>query len=485
MELKPKDPSTAILILSNTTTKTWSHVTVTPVTDEDLNVVGQPAFSDERTIAAGGELDWLVVVSNKTAAPNTGAIIFRIEYRVCDGRRMGVPHVAYVTLPVGSRNVSELAEVRVETALESLDAQHPGKVYLVITNKSNESLTVKQDEITWDKPNFIQIPARQSSAGTKNDAAPLVFAPRQTMTVSFDVGTADRVQSGKHLLVARVPFEWGGPANAQKRNVVVTKEIQVGVLGESALLKILAVPSFLMIPGFIGVIIWGVLWKWGLFKTRTDSGDFPLQFSEKPTNPQFWVAAITTSIPVILIYRWLVNPDVLGLYGLSDLVAIWLASVVFLGLGGYALIIGGRRLYLLWTTPSEKDKQLDILKKLERQGLEVFLPQVTFTRTGAAEPRRALLLQKKDNSRPRSWVGPKIRIVWHATATADMKTAVNEERKLGGSPGKIVEAIKRAGQSVELSWKPNEAQDVTELLEVETANLQFGNVDEVIEVVEQ
>src|SRR5204862_1935097 len=138
LELKPKDPSTALLILKNTGAKALSCVSVTPVTDADLSLLAKPSFTEIRTIAAGGELGWVVAVSNKSADPTTGTVIFRVEYYVGNGQCAGVPHVAYVTLQITSRDVSEVADVRIETALAALDAQHPGKVYLVITNKSNE-----------------------------------------------------------------------------------------------------------------------------------------------------------------------------------------------------------------------------------------------------------------------------------------------------------------------------------------------------------
>lgn len=490
VELQPKGPATALLIMRNPGSSTLSDIKVTPVTDAALNVSGKPSFAEPQRIVSKGEFAWAVEISNKGEDPVDGSVIFRIEHVLGTDSTTGVPQVTYAVLQVKGRDVTDVAEVKMETALESLDQQHPGNVYLVITNKSNQSITLKRNEITWDKPDFIKIPAKASGTDAgqtaKEENEPLVLAPHQTAVIGFNVGTADKVQPGKHLLVARVPFGWGGAERAQQRSIVVTKEIQVGVLGESALLKLFAIPSFLIIPGFIGVIIWGVLWKWGLFKTKQDTGDFPLQFSEQPTNPQFWVAAITISIPVILVYRLLINRDVLGFYGLSDLVAIWLASVIVLGLGGYFAIIGGRRWYLRRRTPSESDTPIRILEKLSRQGLDVFREQVRFdiTENGAAKTYQALLFQKRDPNRPTSWVGPPIQVVWKG-AKQKLKDAVDNQRKPGSDPGELARTLQGGGRAVELKWK-DPAEDslyVSEPTEVKTPGLTFLSTDSVVEII--
>ena len=488
IELQSKDVATALLIMRNVGSSPLSGVKVTPVTDSALEVVARPSFADAQTIVAKGDFAWTVEIRNKGDDPVNGSVIFRIEHLLGSGDA-GIPQVTYAVLQTKSRDVTQVAEIKLETALESLDQQHPASVYLVITNKSNQSITVKRNEIAWDKPDFVEIPARsvpKPATGATTDQESIILTPQQTVVIGFTVGTAERVQPGKHLLVAKVPFEWGGAGRAQKRIIIVTKEFQVGVLGESALLKVLAIPSFLIIPGFIGVIIWGVLWKWGLFKTKQDRGDFPLQFSEQPTNPQFWVAAITISIPVILIYKWCINRDVLGTYGLSDLIWIWLASVFALGLGGYIAIIGGRRWYLRRRTPSHSDKPIDVLKKLGRQGEDVFRERVAWnvTESGASKKYQGLLLQKKDPERPTTWVGPPIQVVWGGEASQKAKDAVDNLRKRGNDPSELASALEEAGKNVHLKWKEPEADSeyVKEPTEVNTPQITASGGDSIVEI---
>jgi hypothetical protein len=490
VEVPPKGAATALLIMRNTSAIALNNIKITPLTDSNVSLVGTPSFEKKQSIVSKGEFAWTIKISNKCEDPATGSIIFRIDYTVAPVTTQAVPQVTFAVLQVRSHNVADVAEIKLETTLESLDQQHPGKLYLVITNKSDQSITVRKDKITWEKPSFIEIPQKGSEKKqpneTKEDGASFKLSPHQVGLIPFDVGTSSRVQSGKHLLIATVPFEWGEPDKGWTGKITVMKEILVGVMGESALLKLFAIPSFLIIPGFIGVIIWGLLWKWGLFKTKQDTGEFPLEFSEKPTNPQFWVAAITISIPVIGLYMLIINRDVLGTYGLSDLLIIWLASVIFLGVGGYSVIIGGHRLHMRRITPSEDDEPIDILKKLFRQGLGVFLAQVEFhvTENGSQKTYRAFLLQKRKNDRVASWVGPAIKVAWEKGVKQEIKDEVDNQRKSGGNPGTLAKCLEKAGKKVSVKWKtPNPgSKDIKEPREIPTADMQYVGEDSIVEV---
>lgn len=489
MELPPNGRATALLVMRNTGPGALQDVHPTAMINADVALESTPAFDKTLSIPSKGELAWAITVSNKGEDPASGSVIFRIDYSQTADAAKPVPQVAYSILQLTGNNSAVVPEVKMESTLESLDQQHPGKVYLLITNKTDHSIMVRRDMIRWYKPSFVQItldgPGGDKPEITMPVDSELILSPNQMQVIPFNVCTLSRVQPGKHLLVATVPLDPRGPAQGRSRNIVVTKEVQVGVIGESMLLKLLAIPSFLVIPGFIGLIIWGLLWKWGLFKSKRDTGSFPIEFAENVVSPQFWVTAITISIPVIWLYILTVNRDLLGHYGLSDLVNIWMASALLLGIGGYSLIIGGHKYHIGRITPSEKDQPIDILRKLERQGLGVCLDVVEFTAPEEGAKKTGLLLQKKTPDRDTIWVGPPIQVRWEPSADPESIRVIDNQRRIGGSPGQIAECIEKAGETVNIYWKSPDADstDIDGLMEIPIAGMkETGMEDYIVEV---
>jgi len=492
-ELPPNGQATALLVVRNTGAGTLRSIRVTAVINAAVALESNPPFDKALDLVAKGEFAWALTVSNKGDDQASGNVILRIDYSQGEDAAKPVPQVAHAIIQVTSHDSAAVAEVKMESTLESLDEQHPGKVYLLVTNKSDRSLTVSRDKIIWHKPSFIKI-TPDVPDGTEGDrpekTAPadalLKLSPNQMQVIPFDVGTLSKVQSGKHLLVAIVPLELGGVSPGRIRNITVTKEVQVGVIAESTVLKLLGIPSFLFIPGFIALIIWRLLWKGGLFRSKRDTGSFPIEIAENVLTAQFLVAAITISIPVIWLYILIVNRDFLGNYGLSDLVNIWMASVLLLGIGGYCLIIGGHRLQMGRITPSEKDEAIDMLWKLERQGLGVCLDQVEFPAPEKGDQRigSAFLLQKKSPERDTVWVGPAIEVRWEKGADQKLKDEVDIQRALGGNPGKLAQCLGKAGKTVHVGWKIPEPDStgIAGPREIPTAGMKDIGVDCIVEV---
>lgn len=487
VKLPPNGKATLLLLMRNTGAGALHNVRVTPVINAEIALESAPPFDRAQDVVPNGEFVWTITVSNKGEDLASGGVIFRLDYTQGGEAAKPVPQVAYAVLQVTGNESADVAEVKMESTLESLDQQHPGKVYLLVKNKSEHSLTVRTDKITWYKPSFVKI-TLDGPNGDQGKRIPvdleLKLSPNQMQVIPFEVGTLSRVQPGKHLLVATVPLDSGGVPHGRSRNITVTQEVQVGVIGESALLKLLAIPSFLVIPGFIALIIWGLLWKWGLLKSKRDTGSFPVEFADNPITPQFWVIAVTISIPVIAAYALIVNRDLLGNYGLSDLIYIWMFSVLLLGIGGYLLIIGGYKYYLGRITPSEKDEPIDILRKLERQGLGICLDQAEFTATeqGDQKIRRGFLLQKPD--RDTIWVGPTILVRWEKTVDSKIKEEVDAQRGMGGNPGKLLDFLEKAGKTATVDWKiPTEdSKEIGRPREIPTASMNVIGVDCIVEV---
>jgi hypothetical protein len=478
LELAPSGRiAEALLILRNPGTAALADIRITTFADADVEVKVEPA--EALSLIPKGELAYRVMISTGSGDPTNGTAFFRVDYvqQVIASR---VPKVAHAKLSFTSRDIAELAEVKVETTLASLDEHHPGHVYLVITNKSNQAILLS--DLIPEGPAFIDF--SKAWFEEKRQKGDLRFLPRQTRSIPVGVEAKGRVQPGRHLLVFTVEFQWDQKGAVQKRSAVVTQSVDVGVLGESAVLKLLGVPSFLLIPGFLAVATWGLLWNWGFLRSKKDTAKFPFSFDQPVVNLQFWVVAITVSVLIVLGYSRF-NQGILRAYNLEDLVWLWLLSVFIVGVVGYSAIIGCRVLWRRWRTPAVTDTPVQILKKLGRQKLGTLIEQVEVELTQGGGARRAFLLQERSADRETSWVGPPISLRWEDGLTDEvrnLRAKVEEQLRPMGDPGIAAASLEKAQPSVAVQWKQPDENTIwiVGLREVQTASLNFLNADYII-----
>lgn len=475
VELPPnKEKVTVMLVLHNTSSDTFSEIQPFFFKDNaaaNVKVESEPISSDIQRLDPRGDLAWKLQVSNEGHDPTSGIIYLEIKYKSqVQGSSQAVPRVGFASFKVKSQDIAELADVQVNTTLESLEHEHPGKVYIDVTNKSNQSITVK--DILPAGPDFIAFEKQGKEL-------PSTLSPRETQAFQIHVKADKRVQSGKHLLVFTIQFEWG---DGQTRNLVATREVKVGVLGESTLLQLLGVPSFLVLPGFLVLVMWGLLWTMGVRKSKFDTGQFPLQFSQQATNPQFWVVAITFSIIILAAYIQF-YPDFLRIYGLDDIVFIWLLSALVLGVGGYLLIANWRIYYLRRQTPSESDDPIDILEKLDRQERGVFLDIVSVNvKPGdTTQTRPAFLLQEARGDRVTSWVGPGILVTFKPGTDRQLQDRVAQQIKHKRNARVLAILLKEGLKKkvLDITWKSLEDSPdaISSPYEVKTADIRIAKAD--------
>src|SRR5262249_30879588 len=159
------------------------------------------------------------------------------------------------------------------STLESLSGSDNGDLNVAITNKTVRAIRVG---IKPDGPQFIEF--------FPQERKDLSIDPLRTEIVRFTVSARGRVKPGKQLLIFNVKLE----TDRGKRDFLVTREVTVGVLGESDVLKLLGVPSLLLLPGFLFMSSYLLLWRWKLL--RLDSNTTP-PVEEKSSG--FWLLSIT------------------------------------------------------------------------------------------------------------------------------------------------------------------------------------------------
>jgi hypothetical protein len=399
--------------------------------DDATSVAGERALKPI-SLSKGQDHAWALTVTTPVGAA-ASKVLFRVDYMAAK-----TAHVAAATLDVANATpttADAVASVDVKTTLSSLDRQHPGVVYLLVTNKLPVSLTIKN--VTATGPSYVDFDTPDK---------PLTIPARQQSPLAIGVDAKDRVREGKYLLLFGAELHWKDGDQDQSARLVTTQETQIGIAGESAVLTLLGVPSFLLIPGFLVVLTVGTFWK---VRRPHGAGEFPLE----ATKPEFWLAAVTLSIAIAFLYPRFGGVDYLSsVYGLRDVIWIWFISLA-IGVAVYlaiALWRGGRH---DWLTPSADDDPPTVVKKLARQKLELDRPRYDFGADAAGYsgylivPRGAAEL----------WLAPQltVRVKENVVGAAELLADLNAENE----PKRLAKTLDRRRHDLRFSWERGAGED--------------------------
>lgn len=455
VEILPGGEVEIQIVVRNMGRTPLSDLQVTWFTNTDIQATITPVSRSQ--LEPQSVLVYRVLLSaSETIDP--GPVFFSLHYTWTDPSALQPIHdVAYDSVTVAAWDLPStdaLVNAVVQADLEILNEQQPGKIYVRLQNLSDRPLEVQ--DIKSNGPEFVTI--------TRDGwATPLRLLPRQEVALAFDLRTTDVVRPGMHLLLFDIDFAWEFAGSLYEGNVLATHSVKVGVLGESELLTVLAVPSFLFLPGFLMVLTVGLLWR-----LQRGGQEFPL----KSTSPETWLVAITLSIVTAFVYplateRMLgVRRDYLAGYGLVDIVLVWLAAIV-LGAVSYVAFTGTRDLlYRLYTSvqmmkerrsvPGVNDSPLVILEKLQRQGLGVYRDRVLLTLDG--QETFAFLLQPNQEQEA-LWVSPAIILRWHDDADLRLRQQVEMQLEDKGDAGVLASLFKRSAalNMATVSWRQDGA----------------------------
>ena len=192
------------------------------------------------------------------------------------GGAAGPPSGAEPTPSVATRSgVGKNVSLLVRPASSSLESGKETTIFLVIRNKGETAVHLGRTELKG--PKFIAIEEEEEDR--------LTTVPPGISVRGLTVQAADSVSPGKQELAFVVPVRG---ADGDRVDLVATEAVQVGVVGETALLTALGVPSLLLIPGFLCLATFMVFWRVRLFRPAWDSNNSRLG----PTDAEFWVIAV-------------------------------------------------------------------------------------------------------------------------------------------------------------------------------------------------
>ena|GEM_PF-5966638 len=310
--------------------------------------------------------------------------------------------------------IEKLAGVEVKASLETLRSGQTEPVYLLVSNKSAQRLRVK--EVIASHPDFIEIEQLDRN---------VTVAPGEVGLLRLEAEAEDEVEPGDHQLVFKLRSEIG----SMTFDLVATEKTKVGVAGETEVLTVLGIPSLLLLPGFLVLATIGLFWR--ILRPNWLPKDFPLTLKE----PEFWVLAVFISIVMVLLANPILDIDLLGRYGLNDLVKLWSVSML-IGLAIYLAILGAVWGWRSTRIPSGNDKPVDVLKKLGRRKLDLVRPRFSFD-LGGGNAINLFVIEPESDARAATWTCPAINFTWSGEVDTSLSEKINQELDSGHDAGTL------------------------------------------------
>jgi hypothetical protein len=421
-----------VWVIRNPNDKELSVLGIHPLAADGVEVSVPQGPSEQVPLVIAARSDSALVVKVRCTAE------IREEQKVylqLDCLLEGARQKAFDGLKVGPRTalpVERVASLTVETQLQTINEHCPGWVYLVVTNKSNQPITVGPPRIRV--PESVKVPRAMDRTFT--------LPGQDTQTIPVKISVNNKVQPGNALLVFDVAVKQTQNGQERVYHLIQKHPVTLGVMGESEILKVLQIPSFLLLPGALAVMTVGFLWR--RFTEPPKKDNFPLPYQKE----DFWLVAITASIAIGFAYPyftgWCLGEErnYLYGYGITDVVWVWI-----LGIGAglssailYTLYRKGRgfaasrrkeaeEAELRYKYPTINDEPRDVLSKLQRQGLPLGLPRVRLK-----DQQVLFVLQEQAPRVDKYWLGSEITITLRKDLDQAVEKEITDQLVLKGSP---------------------------------------------------
>jgi len=453
-----KDESQEIALhIQNTTT---GFITGPELSWLVLQGVDVRQVNDPRAILAPGEeFIWRLNLTRSGEIYSGTQVQFNVTFFLDN-----VPRTVVKALSISSRSLpsaSDVATIEVRTALNSIYEQRSGWIYVVVSNKTDDPITV--GALRAQGPFFINITPILTET---------TIPGKSLLSLPVSVTVDSQVQPGNHLLLFEVPIRIERYGQEQNYLLLTSHQVSVGVLGESEVLQLLAVPAIYLLPGFLAMTTAGMFYK--TFRKQntpsTETRDYPFKMNKE----EFWVMSILISIGIAFIYPSLTanvfgeSRDFLIAYGLKDYAIIWILGVIagvlldvliwiLDHLGKLTLWLGTKiinwlkNLYQklrLWIDrsiyPAPEDDGLKLLNKINRQGLNIALWRVLLD-----DGNTYFLLQPRNDVRAEHWVGSGIEFTLEDSMAPEMEQRINTYLVPDGDPGELVKLLQNPDVQVQ------------------------------------
>lgn len=441
--------------------------------------------------SSAGDIVWPVNIRVIAGAPDHGVVDFRLAYSVLPpatdgdaapplGRRethLQRAQVAVSLAPGLDASPTSDAEVSIKTNFASIAHNAGGTAYLTIKNNSNYQFAV--DKVNIDLPEFMTAkPDCPNSERTSRGALCRLLGevqPHATQEIPVDITIPNETRLGDWKMLASVTLRRGEGGDQRFGTLTVEQPVTVGVPGVSDVLRVLDLPSLLVVPGALVVAMWSIL-------TVGADANRPNWLTWKSSG--FWVVAVTISICMFGLARWF-GVDFLTAYNAEDVGALWLASVAGGGVSFfiYKGALKGAKVFRIRLAEKERqarepvkgDFPLPLLKKLHRANLPFYLQ--AFDRDGKSQKQQLfkLAFAAPDG---KAWVIPKLLVtrLGNGSEAAEALKRISAENDKPNDLGGLILELQQSqkGGLVELKWEDGEVTGPTLLPAGEIVNPASG-----------
>ncbi|HYN50826.1 MAG TPA: hypothetical protein VES62_07855 [Thermoleophilaceae bacterium] len=413
-------------------------------------------------LGSGEDASWAVLISELAPGADPKVDVYLDYVLPTDSgprRRVATTQISISAVPP-SPTPSEppkLAEVTLKSSLTALSHERPGAVFVTVANTSKESIERISFE-HWEPATM----ALEADVLKNPDHRPL--GPGESRTYELKATADGAVVPGKGLIVVQVETA----SDSRTTTYVVTQEVELGVFGESEFMKAAGIPLFILVPGYIIVVLWAVLWK-VVFPTS------PL-FGYGATELRVWIAAVPLSLLAVALYpivtglpfiwRAVNGPrNVLGAYGLLDIGLVWTTAiaVTMLAIGfTWVVLTGYRECQRRRNELQPDDDVLKALRKLARMDLPLDLPRV-MEREGNPDQYAFIVAHEFPGSDTDVVVIPPMDIVVPpdaGPAASENRTAIEDELVQSGDPERLAQLIVEGGRlnTIRTRWRDSFVQ---------------------------
>ena len=352
----------------------------TKVTLNNLNFLAVDFLDDrikiekiqDKSLFSGQSLLTRITVTNYQDEPIIGSKYFELTYQTDTDKKGKYLVLAELKLEVHAmQEPAKLASIDVTSTSRILDEYATGFIFLIVRNIADRPIVV--DRPISSHPDYINVNicedyTKECSKNDQNNIKTSRLLPGEQQIFKVEVTPSDHSRSGDHTLLFKTTIHWFEDGKTKHGSISTNHIVEIGVIGESTLLTLFGVPSFLVLPGFLVMTSWLAVYRW----FKDDSHDY-LEENEivgKVKTREFWLCAITISLIAAFIYPVVTNllgheRNYLRGYGSIDLVYVWLSSIL-LGSGMAIAIIIKPYCLRKWYEPQFDDEPLTALRKAKR-----------------------------------------------------------------------------------------------------------------------
>ena len=419
----------------------------------DLAIKVDPQSSMPQEVKSKSALAWPIKISQSVPGRNVGAIQFWVSYSTSE-KEGTIPGVAAASMQVQELtplDIDKLVTVKLESAVDELDEHHAAQLYLVVTNSSAVPVTVTR--IVPYGPDFLTLNA--------NSASNTVLEPQTSRTFPVTAKVGDQAAPGNYRVVLAIDLSWTDGGKPRTGAVATAQTLPVSILGQSEILKLMGVPSFLLLPGFLALATFGFLWARIAPKKKILD---PLSVEEKA------LLAVSLSFLTAFVYPFLAHGrNYLNGYGLRDVVWVWFGSIGF-AMAAWIVASGSRAMYaraqrlkaerqaradadaVNRRMPTKNDSPSKMLDRMQANHVGLPPHQVK-VKLGSAQKARAFLVVPAGGPITESWVVPPIALIPDPAGTTWTHDQVATELGKDATMADAASLAKFLGEAEKVGWK--------------------------------